>query len=159
MGCSPTINRPTNIMIFGSKTTEFKLSRMHFNYKLFLKTFWMSFFKSDGTPGRITPKRFFVLMFIFLAYPLWHFSFRLAYGLDQLFYPDLIHQAVEQPIFIVGNFRSGTTLLHRLLAKDERFTGMKSWEIYVSSVHRATKTPALGDADQPQVWQPNPKID
>lgn len=105
---------------------------MTFNLKLYLKTFWTSFFKSDGTPGRLTPKRFFVLLFIFLAYPIWHYTIRLAYGLDQLFYPDLNNQNVTQPIFIVGNFRSGTTLLHRLLAKDQRFTGMRTWEIYLA---------------------------
>lgn len=105
---------------------------MTFNLKLYLKTFWTSFFKSDGTPGRLTPKRFFILLFIFLAYPIWHYTIRLAYGLDQLFYPDLNNQKVTQPIFIVGNFRSGTTLLHRILAKDQRFTGMRTWEIYLA---------------------------
>ena len=105
---------------------------MKLNLKLFLKTFWVSFFKSEGTPGRLTPKRIFVLLVIFFLYPLWHFSIRLAYGLDQLFYPQHMDQVVEQPIFIVGNFRSGTTLLHRLLAKDPRFTGMKTWEIFVA---------------------------
>ncbi len=80
----------------------------------------------------MTPKRFFILLVIFLLYPIWHFSIRLAYGLDQLFYPQHIQQNIEQPIFIVGNFRSGTTLLHRLLAKDPRFTAMKAWEIYIA---------------------------
>lgn len=105
---------------------------MKLNFRLFFKTMYRSFFDSDGTPGRLTPKRFFILLFIFLFYPLWHFSIRLAYGLDELFYPEHQNQNIEQPIFIVGNFRSGTTLLHRLLAKDDRFTGMKSWEIYVA---------------------------
>ncbi len=105
---------------------------MKFNIKLYLKTIWFSFFKSEGTPGRMTPKRFFVLIFIFLIYPLWHFSIRLAYGFDKIFYPELQDQNIEQPIFIVGNFRSGTTLLHRLLAKDNSFTGMKTWEIYLA---------------------------
>lgn len=105
---------------------------MKFNFKLYLKTFWVSFFKSDGTPGQLTPKRLFIVTLIFLLYPLYHFSIRLAYGLDQLFYPQHMNQEVEKPIFIVGNFRSGTTLLHRLLAKDPQFTGMKAWEIYVA---------------------------
>jgi hypothetical protein len=105
---------------------------MKLNLKLYLKTIWVSLFKSKGTPGELTPKRFFVLMIIFLLYPLWYFSIRLAYGLDQLFYPGYHEQKIDQPIFIVGNFRSGTTLLHRLIAKDPQFTGMKTWEIYVA---------------------------
>lgn len=105
---------------------------MKFNIKLYLKTIWYSFFKAEGTPGRLTPKRFFILLAIFFLYPLWYFSIRLAYGLDMLFYPQHQSQKIEQPVFIVGNFRSGTTLLHRLLAKDDRFTGMKAWEIYVA---------------------------
>lgn len=102
------------------------------NLKLFFKTLYLSFFKSEGTPGRLTPKRFFILLFIFLAYPLWHYSIRLAYGLDNLFFPEYRQQQVKQPIFIVGNFRSGTTLLHRLLAMDAQSTGMTSWEIYLA---------------------------
>lgn len=105
---------------------------MKLNLKHFLRTFWFSFFKSEGTPGRLTPKRFLILLFIFFLYPIWHYSIRLAYGLDQLFYPEHIDQTIDQPVFIVGNFRSGTTLLHRLLAKDARFTGMKTWEIFVA---------------------------
>lgn len=105
---------------------------MKLNLKLYFKTIYYSFFKSERTPGRMTPKRFFVLMFIFLLYPIWHFSIRFAYGLDQLFYPQHLKQNIEQPIFIVGNFRSGTTLLHRLLAKDPQFTAMKAWEIYIA---------------------------
>lgn len=105
---------------------------MKLNFKLYIQTFWYSFFKSEGTPGRMTPKRFLFLLFIFIAYPFWHFSFQLAYGLDQLFYPEHQTQDISQPIFIIGNFRSGTTLLHRLLALDPQFTGMKAWEIYLA---------------------------
>lgn len=105
---------------------------MKFNLKLYFKTIWYSFFKTKGTPGRLTPKRIFIVLAIFVLYPLWYLSIRLAYGLDMLFYPQHQTQNIEQPIFIVGNFRSGTTLLHRLIAKDDRFTGMKAWEIYVA---------------------------
>ena len=105
---------------------------MKLNLKLYLKSLWVSLFKSKGTPGKLTPKRFFIVTFIYLLYPLWYFSIRLAYGLDQLFYPSYQNQTIDQPIFIIGNFRSGTTLLHRLIAKDPQFTGMKAWEIYIA---------------------------
>ena len=105
---------------------------MRLNLKLYFKTIWFSFFRSEGTPARLTPKRFFILLFIFILYPLWHLSLRFAYLLDKVFYPHHQEQNINQPIFIIGNFRSGTTLLHRLLAKDERFTGMKTWEIFLA---------------------------
>ncbi|MBN1754889.1 sulfotransferase [bacterium] len=105
---------------------------MKINARLYFKTIYYSFFKSHRTPGRLTPKRFFILCFIFIFYPFWHFSIRFAYFLDNLFYPEYQHQEVKQPIFIVGNFRSGTTLLHRLLAMDNQFTCLQSWEIYVA---------------------------
>jgi hypothetical protein len=123
---------PMTLNLFNFKLQCGEYSAMKLNLKLYLKTFWVSFFKSENTPGRLTPKRFFILLFIFLAYPIWHFSIRFAYGLDNLFFPDHKNQSIEKPIFIIGNFRSGTTLLHRTLAKDPRFTGMKAWEIYVA---------------------------
>ena len=105
---------------------------MTLNLRLYVKTIYYAFFKSKGTPGRLTPKRFLVLTIIFLIYPLWHFSIRLAYLLDNIFYPEYHQQEVKQPIFIVGNFRSGTTFLHRLLNKDNNATSMTSWEIYIA---------------------------
>ena len=105
---------------------------MTLNLRLYIRTIYYAFFKSKGTPGRLTPKRFLILTFIFLFYPLWRFSIRIAYLLDNIFYPDYHRQEVKQPIFIVGNFRSGTTFLHRLLTKDSNATSMTSWEIYVA---------------------------
>ena len=105
---------------------------MTLNLRLYVRTIYYAFFKSKGTPGRLTPKRFLILTFIFLFYPLWRFSIRIAYLLDNIFYPDYHRQEVKQPIFIVGNFRSGTTFLHRLLTKDSNATSMTSWEIYVA---------------------------
>lgn len=38
-----------------------------------------------------------------------------------------------RPLFILGNFRSGTTFLFRTLARDTRnFAAMKTWEIYLA---------------------------
>src|SRR6201995_1629446 len=36
-------------------------------------------------------------------------------GLDYVFYPSHRKQQIDRPIFIIGNPRSGTTFLHRLL--------------------------------------------
>jgi hypothetical protein len=91
-----------------------------------------AFFKTKGTPGRLTPKRFLILILLFFLYPLWQFSIRIAYLLDSLFYPEYQFERVNQPIFIIGNFRSGTTFLHRLLVKDREATSLTSWEMYVA---------------------------
>ncbi|MEA2008214.1 MAG: sulfotransferase [Chloroflexota bacterium] len=53
--------------------------------------------------------------------------------LDKVFFPAYQKQDVGAPIFIIGNYRSGTTFLHRLLLKDEQLTCLKTWEIYFAS--------------------------
>ncbi len=57
---------------------------------------------------------------------------RIAYLFDNLFYPDHQDQDVKEPVFIVGNFRSGTTFLHRLLTKDDQSTSFTSFELYMA---------------------------
>jgi len=38
---------------------------------------------------------------------------------------------IREPVFIIGNARSGTTLLHRLMAGDsDRFVTFKAWELF-----------------------------
>lgn len=105
---------------------------MRLNLKLYFKTIYYAFFKSKGTPGRLTAKRIFVLTCIFLFYPVWHLNILLSYFLDNLFYPDHHKQMVKQPIFIIGNFRSGTTFLHRLMSRDKDATSLTSLEIYAA---------------------------
>ena len=105
---------------------------MRFNLKLYLKTVQYAFFESEGTPARLSPKRFLINLFIFLFWPAWMLSLRIAYLFDNLFYPDHQEQDVKEPVFIVGNFRSGTTFLHRLLTKDDQSTSFTSFELYMA---------------------------
>ena len=105
---------------------------MRFNLKLYLKTVKFAFFKSEGTPARLSPKSFFINLFIFLFWPAWVLSMRIAYLFDNLFYPEHQEQEVKEPVFIVGNFRSGTTFFHRLLTKDDQSTSFTSFELYMA---------------------------
>lgn len=51
--------------------------------------------------------------------------------LDELFFPAYHQVRIRQPVFIIGNPRSGTTFLQRALAKDRRnFRSMRTWEIF-----------------------------
>lgn len=43
-------------------------------------------------------------------------------------HPEILERELPDPVIIVGLARSGTTRLQRLLAADERFLHMKSWE-------------------------------
>ncbi len=43
-------------------------------------------------------------------------------------HPEILERDLGNPVVVVGLARSGTTRLHRLLAADERFLHLKSWE-------------------------------
>ncbi len=78
---------------------------------------------------RWTPRRTLIVVAYFVVVPLVEIVVWAGLLLDRLFFPSYRDQPVEAPVFIVGNFRSGTTYLHRLLAQDRRFTTMQMWEI------------------------------
>ena len=60
---------------------------------------------------------------------------RLGLLLDRLLLRDGTGPSIEAPVFIVGNARSGTTLLTRLLAGDEeRFATFRLWELFCPSL-------------------------
>jgi hypothetical protein len=49
--------------------------------------------------------------------------------IDDLLWPEIATLKVEKPVFIFGNARSGTTMLHRLMSLDEdHFTSMKLYQ-------------------------------
>ena len=55
-------------------------------------------------------------------------------GLDHILFGAFRRQPVRAPIFILGNPRSGTTFLHRLMSLDQRFTTMRLYQTIVPSV-------------------------
>ena len=44
-------------------------------------------------------------------------------------YPEILEEQIAAPVVVVGMMRSGTTLLQRLLAADERFHCAHGWEV------------------------------
>lgn len=68
--------------------------------------------------------------------------------LDYVFFPRLWTQQVKTPVFIVGHARSGTTLMHRLLAADgERFSYFLYWETLFPSLLQKRVIRWLGRVD------------
>jgi hypothetical protein len=54
---------------------------------------------------------------------------RLRMEHDRQLYPNIARQEIRQPLFIVGLPRSGTTLLHNLLAADPEHRSPLMWEV------------------------------
>ncbi len=54
--------------------------------------------------------------------------------LDKIFFPRYQKVKIKNPVFIIGNPRSGTSFLHCLLTQTEDFVSFKTWEIYFPSL-------------------------
>jgi hypothetical protein len=106
---------------------------MHYNFRLFWRTAYRSFFASKNTPAQLTRKRLIFLLFFYAVWPLGTLVHWFCFFLDDIFFPGHKTQPIEKPLFIVGNLRSGSTFLHRLLSRDsETFTSLTIWDIYLT---------------------------
>lgn len=96
-----------------------------------------------------TPRRTLIALAFFVVFPLLELFVWTGLLLDRVFYGRYRQQEINVPVFVVGNFRSGTTFLHRLLAADEtRFTTMKMWEVlFAPSISQRRIVNALATVD------------
>ena len=102
---------------------------MSFNFRSFAKFTWIALFKSKGTCHQLTPKRISALIAFYLLFPLVELIHWTAFFLDDIFCSEYQSEEIDQPVFIVGHPRSGTTFLHRLLARDTcNFCTIRLWE-------------------------------
>ena len=103
---------------------------MHFDIAAFTRYNFRAFFKTKGENYRLTPKRFLILIVWLLLYIPAQLINRLCFLLDEILFPGYRQQKVQNPIFIIGNPRSGTTFLHRLMYQDtDTFTAFTVWEM------------------------------
>ena len=58
---------------------------------------------------------------------------RLRLKLDRQLFPAITEEKIERPIFVIGFPRSGTTLLHSLIAEDPEAHSLRSWHVYSPS--------------------------
>jgi omega-hydroxy-beta-dihydromenaquinone-9 sulfotransferase len=106
---------------------------MSYNFRLFWRTTYRSFFAAKTTPARLTRKRILFLLMFYTIWPIGSLIHWLCFFLDDIFFPGHKTQIVEKPLFIIGNLRSGSTFLHRLLSRDtEAFTSLTTWDIYLT---------------------------
>lgn len=57
-----------------------------------------------------------------------------CFFLDGILFPGLWLTRVKAPVFIIGHARSGTTLAHRLMSADQRFSSFKYYELLLPSL-------------------------
>ena len=73
----------------------------------------------------------------------------ICFLLDGLLYPGLWRTQVRAPVFVVGHARSGTTLVHRLMSRDEgRFSSFKLYELYFPSLLQKKAIRGLAHLDR-----------
>jgi omega-hydroxy-beta-dihydromenaquinone-9 sulfotransferase len=113
---------------------------MKYNFNLFFKNLYDSFICSKNTHARLTRKRLGFLILFYIVWPIWGIIVWSSFFLDSVFFPSFKKQVVEKPLFILGNFRSGSTYLQRLIAKDRhQFASATTWDIFMSPSVTLTK--------------------
>ncbi len=106
---------------------------MPYNFHLFWRTAVRSFINTDNTHARLERKRLVFILLFYSVWPCWALFTGLCFWLDDLIFPAYRQQPVDSPLFILGNFRSGSTFLHRLLSRDkENFTSLRTWDIFIT---------------------------
>jgi hypothetical protein len=106
---------------------------MHPNFRLFWRTTYRSFFKARNTPAHLTRKRIIFLLLFYAVWPIGQLIHWMCFFLDDILFPGHKTQKIEKPLFILGNLRSGSTFLHRLLSRDsDTFTSLTTWDIYLT---------------------------
>ncbi len=58
---------------------------------------------------------------------------RLRIAADRLRFPEISREEIRRPVFIIGFARSGTTLLHSLMAEDPEVNTPRSWHAFSPS--------------------------
>lgn len=81
-------------------------------------------------------------------YPLWVGFTLVCFWLDWWLFPEALARPLKQPIFIIGNHRTGSTFLHRLLAADtDTFASTRLWDLLLPSLIQKRAVAALGRVD------------
>jgi hypothetical protein len=116
---------------------------MPFDFRLAFAMFRLAF--RDAR----TPRRRRVVAFLALALPPLAALNALCFLLDRLCFPGFRKVEIREPVFIIGHARSGTSLLHQLLAADrDRFSWFAMYELFLPSLLQRKAVRALAAADR-----------
>lgn len=89
----------------------------------------------------------FLVLFAFL-WPIIRVVTGLALALDHVLYPDFKDVEIKRPLFIVGNLRTGSTLMFRTLAKDdESIAYFRMVDLFLPAISMKRAVSAVGRLD------------
>lgn len=115
-----------------------------FQFRMFLR----SIFVPSDRMNESTLKRLLLRAFVGVTYPFVALHTFIFLLLDYIFFPGFRHHEVKGPLFVIGNPRSGTTFLHRVLARDEiNFTTTRMWQLAFPSLTQRSILTFLGKID------------
>ncbi len=94
---------------------------------------WLTLLKLSSTE-KDRKRRMKSYRYLLLNIPLRALAHTVFFFLDGILFPGLWFTKIERPVFIIGHARSGTTLAHRLMCDDERFSAFKYYELLLPSL-------------------------
>lgn len=101
--------------------------------RMFIRLAGRTFWPPKPYPRPPSLKRIGVMLLFVPAFALLQTVHWGALLLDELLFPDYHQISPKTPVFVVGIPRSGTTFLHRVLARDrEQFTTFTLWELLLA---------------------------
>lgn len=121
---------------------------IHFDFITYLKYAFISFLELWQIPTRRTSKRILFLLGFFTIFPLVQLFNAICFMLDDFLFPEYKNIELKHPIFIVGNPRSGTTFLHRIMARDTKnFFFFHTWELIFPAIIQKKFWAVMGRID------------
>jgi len=109
---------------------------MFFDVRTYVRLIRLTFFRRwRDRVFRMTPARACGFALLLLLFSVFELFTALCLMLDNVFFPGYRRVTPDKPLFIVGPFRSGTTFLQQLIAKDDsQFFCFRTWEIIFPSI-------------------------
>jgi omega-hydroxy-beta-dihydromenaquinone-9 sulfotransferase len=116
---------------------------MFFDLRTYLRMFRLAFAERPRGGRRV------LLVGLALGIPVVAAFHALCMALDHVLFPRFRRIPVRAPLFVIGHARSGTSLLHELLARDEeRFSTFLTWELFLPSILQKKLVRGLGRLDR-----------
>ncbi|MBS3779282.1 MAG: sulfotransferase [Desulfovermiculus sp.] len=119
--------------LLSEKWYPVSLSMLGRTARMFIRLAGRTFWPPKPYPRPPSLKRMGVMLCFLPAFAILQTVHWIALLLDEVLFPDYRQVTPEAPIFVVGIPRSGTTFLHRVLARDrDQFTTLSLWELVLA---------------------------